>query len=186
MARLVHVDGPTVSAVLSEEVDAGTVVHHRGRLSGWTLTAHGRIEGERLLAVEMDRSGARGAIAASYEDFLVLNTEFLDICSAWQIVIVDGQEVVNDHGDVTHDRGVLDRLDVVHERALRLTDKLGASSPRFSGYAERLTAAQARVASGETEWLTRPTIDSYHSVWFELHENLLASLGRRRSQERQR
>jgi hypothetical protein len=27
-------------------------------------------------------------------------------------------------------------------------------------------------------------IDSYHTVWFELHEDLLATLGRQRSQER--
>ena len=55
---------------------------------------------------------------------------------------------------------------------------------RFSGYSPRLSAARRRVVAGEHEWLTRPTIDSYHTVWFELHEDLLATLGRTRTQER--
>ena len=37
--------------------------------------------------------------------------------------------------------------------------------------------------AGEVDWFTRPTIPSYHSVWFELHENLLATLGIDRAQE---
>jgi pyruvate,orthophosphate dikinase len=40
------------------------------------------------------------------------------------------------------------------------------------------------VADGSHEWIARPTIDSYHTVWFELHEHLLATLGRTRTDER--
>ena len=36
---------------------------------------------------------------------------------------------------------------------------------------------------GETDWLTKPIIDSYHTVWFELHEDLLATLGLERGHE---
>ena len=31
--------------------------------------------------------------------------------------------------------------------------------------------------------MTKPMIDSYHSVWFELHEDLLATLGIERGSE---
>ncbi len=34
-----------------------------------------------------------------------------------------------------------------------------------------------------TEWLTKPTILSYHTLWFQLHEDLLATLGLERAAE---
>jgi hypothetical protein len=40
------------------------------------------------------------------------------------------------------------------------------------------------LASGDRDWFTKPTIDSYHTVWFELHEDLLATLGIDRISER--
>ncbi len=39
------------------------------------------------------------------------------------------------------------------------------------------------MTEGERDWFTKPTIDSYHSVWFELHEDLLATLGLERAKE---
>jgi hypothetical protein len=54
---------------------------------------------------------------------------------------------------------------------------------RFDGYGDRFAEALARVRAGEVEWFTRPLIDSYHTVWFELHENLLATLGIERVRE---
>jgi hypothetical protein len=39
------------------------------------------------------------------------------------------------------------------------------------------------VQGGDLDWFTRPMIESYHTVWFELHENLLATLGIQRAME---
>ena len=50
-------------------------------------------------------------------------------------------------------------------------------TPRFKKLAPK-GSGQVRV-----EWFTRPMIDSYHTVWFELHENLLATLGIERARE---
>jgi hypothetical protein len=55
--------------------------------------------------------------------------------------------------------------------------------PRFAPYRERLRDARRRVANGESEWLTSPRVDSYHTVWMELHEELLAALGLERDKE---
>jgi hypothetical protein len=41
------------------------------------------------------------------------------------------------------------------------------------------------VLAGAREWFTRPVIDSYHTVWFELHEDLLSTLGLARASEAQ-
>jgi hypothetical protein len=54
---------------------------------------------------------------------------------------------------------------------------------RFGRYRSRLRAALARVDEGDHDWLTSPRVDSYHSVWMQLHEDLLLALGTDRSDE---
>ena len=61
---------------------------------------------------------------------------------------------------------------------------LAEALARFGGYGPRLSGALAKVQGGDVHWFAKPTIDSYHSVWFELHENLLATLGIERGSER--
>ena len=42
---------------------------------------------------------------------------------------------------------------------------------------DRYSTALARVDSGERRWVDSPEIDSCHTVWAQLHEDLLATLG---------
>ena len=155
------------------------VLARGGSLPGWSLTASGRARGEQLLAAELDEMGAREAVADAYARFLELNPELLVICTDWQ---VRGEEV-NDHTDAGYDRAVVDRLVDLHVRARPLLADLRAHLARFASYPARLRAALERVTEGEREWFTKPTIDSYHTVWFELHEDLLATLGLERAKE---
>lgn len=48
---------------------------------------------------------------------------------------------------------------------------------RFRGYDARFAAALARARAGESAWVDRSDVDSCHRVWFELHEDLIATLG---------
>ncbi len=172
-----------VASELASSAEAGWAVHRDGRVSGWSLTADGRRRGEELLALELEETGARARVEASYRSFLQLNGELLAVCTDWQVVVVDGEQSVNDHADATHDAAVLARLDELHAAAVPVAEELGTTLHRFGPYGPRLAAAHERVRAGDHDWLTRPTIDSYHTVWFELHEDLLATLGRERSQE---
>ena len=52
--------------------------------------------------------------------------------------------------------------------------------PRLSRYSVKLQAALDNIHVGQTMWLARPMIDSYHTVWFELHEELILATGRTR------
>jgi hypothetical protein len=54
---------------------------------------------------------------------------------------------------------------------------------RFGGHQRRLRIALDHVVAGEHDWFTKPMFPSYHSCWFELHEDLLATLGRERHPE---
>jgi hypothetical protein len=184
VAERAGVPTAVVDEVLGSALDAGWVTQSSGRLAGWSLSAAGRRHGEQLLAEQVDSAGLRTELESVYGRFLGLNGELLSICTDWQVVRVDGVEVLNDHADAARDRAVLARLEQLHGAAAPLTDRLASLLVRFSGYSPRLSAARRRISAGEHEWLTRPTIDSYHTVWFELHENLLATLGRSRTQER--
>ena len=76
---------------------------------------------------------------------------------------------------------VIAEMEALHRRAEGLLAEFEAPLPRLAGYRPRLNLALGRVRSGEGDWFVRPGLDSYHTVWFELHENLLATLGRRRN-----
>ncbi|HEY4396826.1 MAG TPA: hypothetical protein VGO28_04070 [Acidimicrobiia bacterium] len=122
-------------------------------------------------------SSKEAECAAVYESFGPLNREVLRVCTDWQ---VRPGGAPNDHGDATYDWSVVDRLTALDERAGPLLRRLGASIPQFAPYHERLRSARRRVVDGEREWFTSPRVDSYHTVWMELHEDLLAALGRER------
>ena len=52
---------------------------------------------------------------------------------------------------------------------------------RLGPYPARLGNAIEQLQAGDTAYIARPTVDSYHQVWFELHEDLLVTLGRERA-----
>ncbi len=183
VAEAVSIDESDTKAVLDELVVEGLSTYRDGRLSGFVLTPAGREEHIRLLADELDAAGVRGDVEAAYRCFLGCNGELLALCTAWQLREVDGRSVLNDHGDADHDADVVARLASLHERALPICDDLARALDRYATYGPRLTTAIERVRAGDVDWFTKPMIPSYHTVWFELHEDLLATLGIDRASE---
>jgi DNA-binding MarR family transcriptional regulator len=183
VAALFGLQEPDVAVALKELADDGLVQRRDGRVSGWSLTAEGRTVEAELLAEELERSGARDQVDLGYEQFVAVNGELLDVCTAWQLKSVDGAQTINDHADVSYDTATVDRLGAVHATAAPVVASLGGALERFSGYGPRLEHALGRVQAGETEWFTKPLLDSYHTVWFELHEDLLSTLGKQRGAE---
>ncbi len=177
IATATRLEVDEVEVVLAELAEAGLVEHRQGALVGWALTPVGRKQRHVSVAEELDASGARSAVEGAYRRFSVVNPELLATCTAWQLRPVGGGAVANDHTDADYDRGVIDRLVVVHGQVQPVLSTLTASLDRFTGYPLRLEAALDRVVAGEADWCTRPTIDSYHTVWFELHQDLLDTLG---------
>jgi hypothetical protein len=180
LAEITHLDAVTVVRALEEFAAEGLVSRKQGvEVSGWVLTPQGRAEHEKRLAEELDAAGARAEVECQYAAFTELNGAVLQVCTDWQLR--DGG--LNGHGDAGYDAGVVDRLVALHARAEPVLDRLTAALARFGGYAPRLRHAVDEVRAGHREWFDKPLIDSYHSVWFELHEDLLATLGLERSAE---
>jgi hypothetical protein len=130
----------------------------------------------RLLA----GSDGEATVRRAYEQFLPLNRELLQVCSAWQ---VRPGGVPNDHRDRAYDWSVVDRLRALDERAGPSINRVARVHARFESYRPRLRAAVRLVDDGDFDWLTSPRCDSYHTVWMQLHEDLLLALGIERSTE---
>jgi hypothetical protein len=183
VADYMGAEADVIVAALSELEATGLVEHRTGRFSGFGLTPAGRAEGARLLAEELDGHGLRGHVEAAYEEFLAFNRQMLTVCTMWQLRDVGDTTVVNDHTDEVHDRSVLDALDALDHHVRPVLSALCDGLLRFTGHEARLRYALDRVLAGEHDWLTKPMFPSYHSCWFELHEDLLATLGRERTTE---
>ncbi len=143
------------------------------------VTDKGRKRLKAFLAEEHAHADP-AAVVALYEDFCVLNADVKHIMTAWQIK-PDG--ALNDHSDSEYDRAVLQRLADLHLRVDPLIRRLPQLSPRLAVYESRLARAAARVAAGDRRYVARIIADSYHTVWFELHEELLSLAGLKREVE---
>lgn len=174
LAATVDEHPAVVAATVGELSRAGLLA--AGRIL--TISPQGRARLTELLAKE--RSGLdKAAIAAVYDNFRAVNTDLKVLVTDWQLN--DGQP--NSHTDAVYDAAVLDRLEAVHRRVVPIIAAAAVALPRLGAYLRKLSAALAKIRSGDTSWLTRPTIDSYHTVWFELHEELIAAAGLTREHE---
>ena len=138
---------------------------------GWSLTVAGRAENERLLAEELTDAGGHTAVSGVHSDFASLNTVVVEACSKIQLQwLADGHRP----------DGIDEQTRQTFAQALTslrgLEARLTAVLPRFTGYANRLELALTNAAT-EAAWLTATDRDSFHRIWFELHEDLIATLG---------
>jgi hypothetical protein len=156
-------------------VAAGFAILRRDALM---LTPAGRAEADVRFCL-VDRPGHEH-VQAAYERFGPHNRTLLAICTDWQ---VRPGGVPNDHRDPVYDWGVIDRLVALDEQIGPVVRSLGKRVVRFVPYRERMRGARRRVVDGESDWLLSPRIDSYHTVWMQLHEDLLLGLGIQRGDE---
>ncbi|OBA57435.1 hypothetical protein A5647_23280 [Mycobacterium sp. 1100029.7] len=168
-----------LAVTLAADVEARTEqLAQEGLLIGGAtlrISPAGRERLTALLAAERDGVD-RAAITAIYDDFADVNTEFKALVTDWQLKGGPAGQP-NTHDDADYDAAVLARLDAVHARVLPIIAAAAAELPRLSAYSTKLDAALRKVKAGDSAWLTRPLVDSYHTVWFEWHEELIGAAG---------
>lgn len=170
---------PTAERVLRQARDHGWIEFASfAGLSGWSLTAEGRAANERTLAAELDRAGARDTVENAYATFLPLNARLLRACTDWQLRPVAGTRLtVNDHADGEWDRRVLAELEDLSTQLDVLMKPLCSVLARWDGYDRRFADALRHARAGDPTAVDRTNRDSCHRVWFQLHEDLIATLG---------
>jgi hypothetical protein len=120
--------------------------------------------------------------AKAFERFELINTELKQLITDWQTIEIAGKRVPNDHSDAEYDDKLIGRLGDLHERFEPILSSMVAREPRLNGYKEKLTVALEKAEDGAIEWVSDAKTDSYHTVWFEMHEDLLRLLGREREE----
>lgn len=181
VARRFGLDQATASEVLLDCQAFGWISWSEfAGTGGWSLTNAGRSENERQLAAELDAAGAASADAVreTYQAFLPLNQRLQSACTNWQLrPTPDDAMAFNDHSDSEWDGRVIDELAALANALGPISNRLTTRLDRFNGYDTRFTAALERVVAGDTAWVDGSTQDSCHTVWFELHEDFIATLG---------
>ena len=189
----------SVSSVTAEGFEVLHLLRIRGRIAADQLGAEQAVV-EALSDAELVRMTERGVIltskgfqqnalhleferaeieldrfAATYDRFLRVNQPIKDVCAAWQ---ARGISVSDD--DMFK---ALDALEGLFERVRPSLSGAADIVPRFQSYVDHLAAALDRVAEGERKFLADPQSASFHTVWFECHEDYLLTLGRDRDSE---
>jgi len=113
--------------------------------------------------------------------FEPLNRQLLRAITSWQTIDVGGSRVPNEHADAEYDEKVRSQIDAIVTKMGRLLDELGAKVPRLLRYRERLMDALARADAGDARFISDVRVDSIHSIWFEMHEDVLLVLGKERN-----
>jgi len=127
-----------------------------------------------------DDAPQRAHIMDTFQKFLPVNRRLRDLCTAWQ-VRPDGS--VNDHTDDGYDADIRDRLEDIDSAVGPLIKRFAEDLPRVSVYRPRLTTALEKFDDGDDAWLASPVLDSYHTVWMHLHQELLLSIGMSRKED---
>jgi pyruvate, orthophosphate dikinase len=146
---------------------------------GYRATDLGRKRADELYAYEREQAGA--VIDDVYESFVPIDDDIKQIVTDWQMRQVGGELTVNDHSDSRHDERVIARLRRTDAKVSTTLAPLSDALDRFDLYPRRLRRALTLVGEGDHSMLAAPLKDSYHTVWFELHEELIILSGRSRA-----
>ncbi|MFM7120482.1 MAG: hypothetical protein ACKOZX_09605 [Gammaproteobacteria bacterium] len=157
--------------------------------------AHGRVvrAGDRLMLAPL----ARLALATDYSRtcahlrsdpafieavarFEVINRDLKALMTDWQTRTVGGVTLANDHADSAHDQRIIDRLGRFHDRVTPLLDQFAALLQRLAVYRDGLLEALERAEDGDITFVSDVGCESYHTLWFDLHEELLRLSGTER------
>lgn len=167
---------PRCAELTAQFIASGLVEEARGRLK---LTPQGRDDLDGRLAAERDDLDG-GSIAALYHEFGEFNADLKALMTRWQLKDAD---TPNDHSDPDYDLAVVDDLASLDARFRDLLTRIVAAAPRLGHYPARFGRALERIGAGDHSWFAKPLADSYHTVWFELHEDLIGLAGLSRVEE---
>jgi pyruvate,orthophosphate dikinase len=197
VARVLLIKGTCTLEQLSESLDAGAagVGALVEELSGSglaetigsdvRLTAQGKLAAADAFANQRSEADIDDERAPRLlDEFHALDVRMKDIVTGWQVRDVGGKQVLNDHTDTEYDARLLKEMSRLHDDAVGWLRSLAcAPIPQLGVYGNRLGRALEAARNGDQRYVASPRVDSFHSVWFELHEHLIRLTGRKRSDE---
>jgi pyruvate,orthophosphate dikinase len=142
------------------------------------LAPSGAEEAASVIAGHCARAGVN-QLTDVLMSFREINAEFKSLVTEWQM---RASPETDETTVKATERRILAQLQNLHTRLCAwLASTAAAGATQL--YVDRFHRAAGRLANGETSYLVSPRVDSYHNVWFELHEFLIRLAGRTRQEE---
>jgi pyruvate,orthophosphate dikinase len=145
-----------------------------------TISELGEREIENYRRILLENCDRKDEFLEHCHMFEEINKDFKNLITRWQIKEIDGEFIPNDHSDPEYDMAILESLAEIHEKTIKLLNKMSEIFPFLRGYISRFEKAFSLLMSGSLEYMADPDKQSYHTIWFELHETLLKMSGMRR------
>ena len=168
-----------VSSVLASAVAGDRVIDTDGK---YMLSPAGHMIVSSEYSRFCDDLRSDEGFVHAYEQFEIINTELKQLITDWQTMEVGGKRVPNDHSDKDYDADIIDKLGELHERFEPILERMVSTLQRMKVYVQKLGDALEKAEDGEIDCVSAADIESYHTVWFEMHEDLLRILGRVREE----
>lgn len=143
-------------------------------------TEQGKVQGAEIIDRHRQALG-QGVARDILDSFHGLNDRFKTLVTSWQMRPSDGAPVFNDHSDAAYDAAILGEMPTLHADTLAWLARIDPAGP-MPFFRTRFESAIARLQAGESSYLASPKIDSYHNIWFELHEYLIRLAGLTRAE----
>lgn len=179
VAGLTGLSAEAVQAELNAAVATGRAIEVKG---AYSLTPLARAALAASYDLHFSDLRTNEAFASAYHGFERINPDLKGVITDWQTMDMRGERRANDHSDQDYDDKVIDRLSALYERTEPVFAGLAKGLPRLSIYAKKLEAAIDKAEDGGSEWVSDIHRESYHTVWFELHEELLRIMGTEREE----
>ena len=179
ISEIIGIAQAEVENSIDRAEERGLVIRADGKA---TLGPAGRLIMQCNYSRFYDSVRKNDAFVSAYDRFEELNVDLKSLITAWQVRDIAGSTVPNDHADADYDNKIIDRLGALHESAERILAAMASVLPRMAIYREKLLTALERAEDGAIEWVSDAKIESYHTLWFELHEDLLCMLGKEREE----
>lgn len=164
---------PTVEAILERLASQGLVefMDFAGS-GGWTLTDPGRDHDAELHAAEMADPGLRRVVDEAAAGFERINPRMVRAVTDWQLATTAEKNEVRTR--------TIAELDDLYTELDELIMKVVPVAPRYRRYPRQFGAAVARARKGDDDAIASVGTLSCHTVWAELHQDLVSGLGRER------
>lgn len=165
VATLLDGPEPAVHDALESLEDEGFV---RSEDGFWYVTSPGE---ERLTELCRERFSEPefSQLRCLFDAFEDCDRQMKQLASEWQT------------GDRSFER-TTDELSGIHHDMAALFEQCDESvTAAYAPYIESLEAALQLFTVGESEYFTGADVQSYHNIWFRLHDDLLRTLGEERS-----
>lgn len=177
VAAIAGLPPETAAAVLGELAATGRAQEADGK---YVLSPLARLALEGNYSRFSEDLRTNPAFMRAYEDFERINLELKALITDWQVMPVGQERIANDHSDKEYDARIIDRLGNLHDRAEKVLAVFEQADRRFGYYRRELLVALEKAEDGAVEWVSDARLPSYHTLWFELHEDLLRIVGRQR------